>query len=256
VASPPALVDTTVHVEIPEDVRLSFRLAGPATRLAAYLLDTAVRAVLFWILLLAVALAAPVLNVGGASTGVLLLALFVMEWGYCFLFEALWNGQTPGKRAFALRVVKVGGTPIGFYDALVRNLLRAADALPAFYGVGLVSLLATPRLQRLGDVAAGTMVVREARHRLRRETADLEGAARLGSGDLGSSWRPAERTLDLIHAFSLRSDELSVGRAREISAILAAPLARRLDYRGGRDAEQTPDRFLLRVFGTFHRGRP
>lgn len=254
-SGPAAVVDTTVHVEIPEDVRLSFRLAGPATRLAAYLVDMFARVVVFGGVLIALTLAFPLLSLGGASWGLVLLALFVMEWGYGFAFEALWNGQTPGKRAFGLRVIKEGGYAIGPYDALVRNLLRAADVLPLLYGVGLVTMLATARLQRLGDLAAGTMVVRERRHKLHRESPDLEGAPRLTPEEIDATRRPAERTLDLIHAFALRRDEMSPARAREIASILAVPLARRLSWRTPQGGRVPPDRFLLSVFRTFHRAR-
>jgi hypothetical protein len=192
---------------------------------------------------------------GGASWGVLLLALFVMEWGYGFAFEAFWNGQTPGKRVFRLRVIKEGGYTIGVHEALVRNFLRAADALPVFYGVGLVAMLSTARLQRLGDLAAGTMVVREPRHRLRRETPDLEDMPRLAPEDIGASWRPTERTLDLIHAFALRRDSLSPGRALEIASILAGPLSHRLACRAVPEGRMAADRFLLRAFRTFQKPR-
>ena len=251
-----AVVDNAVHVEIPEDVRLSFRLAGPATRLAAYFVDLFARFVVFWFVVIGVAIAFPITNIGGASWGLILLVAFAMEWGYGFAFEALWNGQTPGKRAFGLRVIKEGGYAIGPYDALVRNLLRAADVLPFFYGVGLVTMLGTARLQRLGDLAAGTMVVRERRHKLQRESPDLEGAARLTPEEIDPTWRPAERTLDLIHAFALRRAEMPDARAREIAEVLAVPLARRLSWRTAAGERVPPDRFLLRVFRTFHRARP
>jgi uncharacterized RDD family membrane protein YckC len=248
-----AAVDTAVAVEIPEDVRLRFPLAGPAARLAAYAVDLAVRATVFILFLVAVSIALPVLHVGGTSWGLLLLLLFLMEWGYGFLFEMAWNGQTPGKRAFGLRVVKEGGYAIGPYDALVRNLLRAADVLPFFYGVGLVSMLLTARLQRLGDVAAGTMVIHERRHRLRREVPDLEGVRRLAPEEIGSPWRPTERTLDLLYLFALRRDALAPARAREIAAILAEPLQRQLVSPVPLD---DPGLFLLRVLRTFHQDRP
>src|SRR5437867_3568123 len=86
---------------------------------------------------------------------------FVLFWGYYFLWELLWSGQTPGKRAIGLRVVHADGTNIGLTASLVRNLLRPIDFRPADYGVGLLVLVITPRSQRLGDLAAGTVVVRE-----------------------------------------------------------------------------------------------
>jgi uncharacterized RDD family membrane protein YckC len=90
-----------------------------------------------------------------------LLSLFLIEWGYFVAFEAGWNGTTPGKRALKLRVVKVGGYPLSFMDAVLRNLLRTADFLPVGYLLGLVAMTWDGRFARLGDRAAGTMVVIE-----------------------------------------------------------------------------------------------
>jgi uncharacterized RDD family membrane protein YckC len=248
-----ALVDTQAHIETPENVRLSFRLAGPGTRLGAYLLDLLLRVVIFWGLAMAVGVVSPVLNVAGAPIGVLLLGLFLLEWGYTFLFEAWWNGQTPGKRALGLRVVKEGGYAIGFYDALLRNLLRVADALPLFYGVGLVVMLGSSRFQRIGDLLAGTIVVREKREALRREPPELAQTPRLPAEWIDPSWRPPERTLDAIQTFWLRRKRLPDARAREIALILARPLANRLSYCDpAQEHLRRPDRFLLRVLRTFH----
>ena len=247
-------VDTAVHLEIPEDVRLSFPLAGPAARLAAYAVDLALRTMVFLVFVTMAAVLVPLFDVGGLSWGLMLILVFVMEWGYGFLFEAFWNGQTPGKRAFGLRVIKEGGYSIGPYDAFVRNVLRAADVLPVFYGVGFLTMLMTTRLQRLGDLAAGTMVIRERRHRLRKEVPDLEGATRLSPEDVGSAWRPTERTLDLLYLFALRRDALPPSRAKEIASILAAPLGRRLGLRSA-PRDEDPDRFLLRVLRTYHQPR-
>ena len=244
------LVDTIVSIEIPEDVRLRFRLAGPGTRALAYLADLVMRAAILWASLFAMATTFPLVQLGGLSWGVVLLVLFTLEWGYGWLFEAFWNGQTPGKRLLGIRVVREDGHAVGFYEALVRNLLRAADALPLLYGVGLVTMALTSRLQRLGDLAAGTMVVHERRERLQRETVDLEGAARFAPDELNAAWRPPERTIDMIHAFALRRDQLELARAREIARLLAEPLARRLAYRG-EDLRKRPELFLLRLYRTF-----
>ena len=98
-----------------------------------------------------------------AVVGIALVVLlvFAIGWGYFIFFELIWNGQTPGKRAVGIRVLTVRGEPVTLVHSLVRNLLRLIDALPSAYMVGIISILVTSRSQRLGDLAAGTIVVRE-----------------------------------------------------------------------------------------------
>jgi len=98
--------------------------------------------------------------------GVIVLLTFAMSWSYFVLLEWLWQGQTIGKRMYGLRVIRDDGAPAGFLAVLIRNLLRLVDFLPAFYGLGLLTLIVTSRSQRLGDIAAGTYVVRAPRPRL------------------------------------------------------------------------------------------
>jgi uncharacterized RDD family membrane protein YckC len=96
---------------------------------------------------------------GRAGMGVVLISAFFVEWLLPAWFEARWGGQTPGKRLFAIAVLNDDGTPVRWPGALTRNLLRAADFLPLFYGVGLIAMLANRDFKRLGDLAAGTLVV-------------------------------------------------------------------------------------------------
>jgi uncharacterized RDD family membrane protein YckC len=248
-----ALIDVQTHVETPENVRLSFRLAGPGSRLGAYLVDLLIRAAMIYGLLFAVGLLGPVLSVAGLPWGVLLLGLFLVEWGYGFVFEAFWNGQTPGKKALGLRVIKEAGYSISVHDALLRNLLRVADALPLLYGVGLVVMVGTERMQRIGDLLAGTIVVRERRAPLHATPAALQEVPPLARDQIETPYRPSERTLDLIETFWYRRRELPDARADEIAAILARPLAERLRYREPKPEHLShPARFLLRVLRTFH----
>jgi hypothetical protein len=85
--------------------------------------------------------------------------LFVLTWGYPILFEVLWHGQTPGKRALGLRVLRGDGAPVGWLASITRNFLRTVDMLPVLYGAGLVSMLADAHSRRLGDLVADTVVV-------------------------------------------------------------------------------------------------
>ena len=156
-------LDNTVEVETPEHVRFRFRAAGPTRRAWAYLLDLLVRAGILLVVELVLVLGTGHhLRSGKAVMGAgTLLALFLLEWVYYVAFEAGWNGTTPGKRALRLRVVKAGGYPLSFMDAVLRNLLRTADFLPVGYLLGLVAMNWDGRFARLGDRAAGTMVVIE-----------------------------------------------------------------------------------------------
>ena len=164
----------------PEQVWLELAVAGPTTRMLAYaadyLLILLLEVVLFALLVLGLPSAIgrlPTLRdaVRAFRTGnaadllLLLVAVFligqlVIEWGYFLFWETVGNGRSPGKRLVGLRVVRDDGFPIGFRDALVRNLLRAVDVLPWYYTVGLVAMLVSAQGKRLGDVAAGTIVVR------------------------------------------------------------------------------------------------
>ena len=91
----------------------------------------------------------------------LVLGVFTIYYGYFAVFEVAWNGQTPGKRIIGLRVMHVSGRPINGFEAILRNVLRIADQMPGIYAIGIVSVFLTERSQRLGDLAAGTVVVHE-----------------------------------------------------------------------------------------------
>src|SRR5579862_4076140 len=90
---------------------------------------------------------------------------FCINWGYYAIFEALWKGQTPGKRWAGIRVIKDSGRPINAFEAIARNLVRAVDFLPLFYGVGVITMLLNAKNRRLGDYVAGTLVVHESSDR-------------------------------------------------------------------------------------------
>ncbi len=155
---PPAeLLDTLRAVETPEGITLELRLAGPAPRALAWLIDSLIKyAVLLGILL-------GLGFLGETGIGFWFLSLFLLEWFYPVLFEIYWNGATPGKKAFALQVINDNGTPVDESASVIRNLLRAADFLPLFYCFGLVSMLMNREFKRLGDLAAGTVVIHRER---------------------------------------------------------------------------------------------
>ena len=154
------MLDTTRRVATPEGIELTLHLAGPVPRACAWAIDFVLRIAA----LIAIMVAA--LQLGRAGWGIVLLGAFFLEWLLPAWLEAMWNGQTPGKRAMGLRVLNDDGTPVRWPGALTRNLLRAADFLPLFYGVGLIAMLANRDFKRLGDLAAGTLVVYEPEKRI------------------------------------------------------------------------------------------
>ncbi|HEV7888734.1 MAG TPA: RDD family protein [Acidimicrobiales bacterium] len=153
------LYEDRMAVATPEGVTLEFTLAGVGSRFVAALIDVCLQgAVAVAVLLLTAALSDAL---GGWVIALAAVAVFVVVFGYDVAFETWASGRTLGKRWTGLRVVKTSGAPITFVTSAVRNLLRLVDILPTAYLVGIVAILATPKNQRLGDLAAGTIVVRE-----------------------------------------------------------------------------------------------
>ncbi len=147
------MLDTPRVVTTPEGIELTLKVAGPVARARAWLVDALIRGVAY------IAIASAVAAFGGFGTGITLLFLFAAEWAYPVLFEVFWNGATPGKRACHLRVLHDDGTPVAWRASVIRNTIRAVDFLPFLYGFGLVSCLLNRDFKRLGDLAAGTVVV-------------------------------------------------------------------------------------------------
>lgn len=230
----PRRVTARVSVDTSEQIQFTYELAGPGPRALAYLVDLSIRAggVLAAVLVISLATgwAAP-----GLTSGLALLVLFAVEWGYHTIVEWLWNGVTPGKKALGIRVVRTDGVAIDFVRSAMRNLLRAADIFPLFYAAGLATMLAGGSFRRLGDLAADTMVIREEPARLRDLPPLPRDAVHVPSGSV-RSLSLKERDLALIDEFFRRRHLFSRDRARELAEILARPAAARLGL-GDRDPE-------------------
>lgn len=163
--------DVHVTFDTPENVVFGYELAGIGSRFLAAFVDTLLIVLLQLVvnvtLLLAVAAVVGdgsllALEVSGGISlwiAVMGLAAFALLWGYYIFFETLWNGQSPGKRLVGLRVIRREGIPIDVFAALIRNLVRVIDFLPLYYGVGVVTMFVDEKSRRLGDFAAGTLVV-------------------------------------------------------------------------------------------------
>jgi uncharacterized RDD family membrane protein YckC len=155
-------LDPSLQIDTPENVLLETPVAGPGSRsLAAmvdYLLVTVTILVLLW-LISDIPFDTP--DNGYLALAFVTLLVFAVFMFYHLIFEAIWNGQTPGKRLFKIRVVQANGMPLTATGLIVRNLVRLFDFLPAFYGIGIIVMFVSRQSQRLGDMAAGTLVVRE-----------------------------------------------------------------------------------------------
>ncbi len=156
-------LDTTLELETPEHIAFRYQLAGPARRAAAYVVDLLVRGLILFVAALVILLTSEATSrdLAGFEAGAMLLLFFALEWGYFVVFDVLADGASPGKKAFQLRVVHQDGRPITLPDSILRNLLRAADLLPMFYAIGVVSMMLDKKFRRLGDFVAQTVVVYE-----------------------------------------------------------------------------------------------
>jgi uncharacterized RDD family membrane protein YckC len=152
-------LDTLQAVELADGVEIRLRVAGPLPRAGAYLIDFLIRVMLMLAGVITCMVAGWALG-GRVAQGLMLLAWFLLDWIYPVVFEAGRRGATPGKRLMGLRVVQDSGSPVTVGQAVVRNFLRFIDSMPLFtHAFGVASCLASRRFQRLGDLAAGTVVV-------------------------------------------------------------------------------------------------
>jgi len=155
-----------LNIDTPELVSIEMPLAGIGSRFIAIIIDYAIWSALLTLLIVVAAMALPSLRFvdrlsANWAVGIVIFLLFLFHWGYFTLFEALWNGRTPGKRAAHIHVIHRSGRAISFIESLTRNLIRFVDSLPSLYAIGLITMFLSRQNQRLGDMAAGTLVVRD-----------------------------------------------------------------------------------------------
>jgi len=155
-----------LNIDTPELVAIEMPLAGIGSRFIAVLIDTLIWGAGLLLLFLVLWAIKPALAAfSGLSyqwtVAIFTVALFALNWGYFTLFEAFWHGRTPGKRVARIRVIQRSGRAIGIFESMARNFIRYVDQIPFFYAVGVIVIFSTRQNQRLGDLAAGTLVVRE-----------------------------------------------------------------------------------------------
>ena len=155
-----------LNIDTPELVSIEMPLAGIGSRFIAIFVDYALWTAVITMLAILGAMLLPGISFLGRlsvnwAVGIVFFLFFLLHWGYFTLFEALWNGRTPGKRLARIHVIHRSGRAISFLESLTRNLVRFVDSLPSLYAVGLITMFLSRQNQRLGDMAAGTLVVRD-----------------------------------------------------------------------------------------------
>jgi len=221
-----------LEVETADHVVLRYDLAGGGNRGFAALVDFILATLIFIGALFVFGLFASAVGIETASLffGIFVLLTFAIAWSYFIFFEWLGNGQTIGKRMFGLRVIADDGAPAGFTAVLVRNLIRVIDFLPGFYGFGLLAIVISPRSQRLGDLAAGTFVVRAPRPQL--DYFSLRTVTPLGAGsEVAVRALPGEAQR-LVREFVAREAKLAPDHRARVAKQIAdrlRPYARDID---------------------------
>jgi len=213
-----------LEVETPDHVVLRYDLAGGGNRGFAALVDVVVATLLVVGMLAAGAIAGALLptRVTFPLQGLFVMATLLVGWSYFIVLEWLWEGRTLGKRIFGLRVISADGSPASFTAVLIRNLLRVIDFLPAFYGLGLLAIVVSSRSQRLGDLAAGTFVVRAPRPRI--DLPSLRTLAVSGAGPVVPVRGMPAELQRLVREFVARESGLGEEHKRRVAASIASAL--------------------------------
>jgi uncharacterized RDD family membrane protein YckC len=204
---PSEVLDTLVSAETPEGIMLELRPAGLTARCYAFLIDVLIKVAIFYLFEMVAVFA------GGIGLALTWILVFVLEWLYPVVFELTRWGATPGKRSVGLRVIMDNGLPVTPAASLTRNLLRAADFLPLFFGFAVVSMLLRRDAKRLGDIAAATLVVYQP-----------HTAARIPAGEiapLAPAIAVAPRDQAAVIALAARATRLTDARVDELAALAA-----------------------------------
>jgi len=239
-------MDRTLEVRTPESIAFSYELAGLGSRFLAVSVDIAIQTLvmigIIWGLIYAAShmsgvvrdISAPTKFETSLAIAFIATIIFIVYFGYFILFETFWNGQTPGKKLMGLRVVRDGGYSADFGSIAIRNLIRVGEFAAGLYAISAVAALMSPENKRLGDMAAGTIVVRDVRAA---KLADILDEPRETAHPLMLS--SGERAL--IDQFVARRE----GMAPRNRAMMASRIAGRIRPRVSRDLQQLDDEELL-----------
>ena len=236
-----------VEVHTPDGVELHMPLAGVGSRIMAGLVDVLLLGLLWGVVGLVMFASMSSWDAAGAfGMAIFVLFIFASFWGYGIVCELLMEGRTPGKRAMGLRVLREDGLPVGMREIWLRNLLRMADLQPGLsYGVGICWMMFDKKDRRLGDLVAGTIVVRESLVTASTTRAGAAWAARAEQGrahqgvKLPGGMMQAKQ-LDLIEQFLTRLPELPEERRAELASRVVHPVLELLGEERRRQAESDP----------------
>jgi uncharacterized RDD family membrane protein YckC len=251
--SPENVGSEKVSIETPEQVALLFPLAGVGSRFLALALDTLIQAVAIGVLVVATLLVAQSTMHGlfASSTtqwtlAIAGIAVFLLQFGYFAAFEAVWQGQTPGKRFCDLRVLKDNGASISAFDAVGRNLMRIVDGIPGIYAIGVASVFLSPRNKRLGDYLAGTIVVYD--KPLDRGASLAFRGADVHTASHGPQQLTAEQ-FEVLEAFTARKYDLEWDLRRQFATQIVERLSGSMAI--GDEDRRDPDAFIERLVNEY-----
>lgn len=263
-----APLDLVVQIATPENICFEYRLAGPLRRFHAMTLDFIVRLAIILLLVFVGIIISILAGISGLGIGAgafmtagLFVAYFFFTWFYGLFFEAMMNGQTPGKRLAGLRVISVDGRPINAIQATIRNFLRVADLaplvsleilspemppaymIPTFF-FAFVSMILTKRMQRIGDLAAGTMVVLDDRTWHPKKVVFEDPRVPSLAAHIPISFQMTRTMAQTIAHYVDRRLMLSPARRAELASTLAQPLLRIFGFR----EDTSPDLTLCALY--------
>jgi uncharacterized RDD family membrane protein YckC len=251
-------VERTVTVRTPESIAFYYELAGLGSRFLAVTIDLVIQLLILLGLLLLIGLAAdriaPMANslhlnsaqVQSIVVAFFILVVFLIFFGYFIIFEAVWNGQTPGKRLLGIRVVRDGGYPLDFGSTVLRNMIRVIEAF-FLYIPSAVSALVSAQNKRLGDLAAGTIVVRDRAFEVTDPQAWLRGDAVPPGPPLVTATALTADEWTVVERYIERRTSLPPAVAAATAARIAIALRPKVGEAG---AKLTDDDLLLRLFAS------
>lgn len=225
-------IDTVLGIDTPEHLAFRVRIAGPARRMLAWVVDLIIRVLIVWFVAMLLGLVFASVSAAGVGQGLILILIFVMEWFYYVFFEVVTGGRSPGKLWLKLRVVRTNGLPITWRESLLRNLLRSADLMiippNAAFPLGVLLMAFDPKFRRGGDYVAGTIVVVEESSAVSKPktlapdptlVAELPAVLPMDRSDLEA----LELFVHRQHMSDARRDELAEIVAPEYAARLSLP---------------------------------